>query len=225
MTRKIATMGVSVLENQDVTKLENLLIKDGKIIPVHSKKIRGEFSPEMIMVFCHKHAIYQIPTIELIEFLEALIPDKQKTIEIGAGNGCIGRALGIKMVDNKMQTWPEIKERYRQMSQPTINYGEDVETLDANSAVVKYQPKTVIASWVTQKFYPGLVGGSNPHGIDEMKMFNDGVTRYVHIGNENVHGDKLILKSLYEVRRFRAKWLLSRAQNQAENVIYVIEKK
>jgi len=221
--------GVGFLDaTLDISGLEELLVKDDLIVPALFDDLK-KFSQEQISVFCHKYAIYQVPTYELMGFLKGELGSNRATeaIEIGAGNGVFGRYLGIRMVDNKMQEWPDIKAYYENFSQPTITYGKDIETLAANDAVVLYKPKTVMACWVTQTYdmtkpIDELQEG-NPHGIDEIKMFEDGVEKYIHIGNSITHGRKRILDKIPH-RKIKADWLVSRSMSREENVIYLFEK-
>ena len=87
--------GTVINPNIDIKPLEDLMLRDGKIIAVPFNSL-NKFPQEQISLFCHKHALYQIPTTELIDFIKNEIGCAQ-VIEIGSGNGCMGRSLGIKM--------------------------------------------------------------------------------------------------------------------------------
>jgi hypothetical protein len=144
-------------------------------------------------LFCHNYSRYGIVTEELINVLKPYIENK-KAIEIGAGNGDLGFHLGIPMTDSKMQNNYLIKKIYKSMGQPTIDYPEDVEQLDAISAIRKYQPEVVVASWVTTFGDPTKDHfGCHEFGIKENEIL-DMVDTYIFYGNLNVHGDKPILK-------------------------------
>ena len=214
-------MQSNILEVSDISELESILLKDGKVqnLPYD---VLNRFPQEKISLFCHKHAIYQLPTQELINFVKGQI-DGKSALEIGSGNGCMGRALGIRMADNKMQELPEVQLYYQAMRQPTITYGEDVEHLDAISAIKKYRPEVVVASWVTHKFKEGMEYG-NAMGIEEEEIFENGVEKYIHIGNEKTHMYKPILK-LFPVRKFKHKTIISRSMSRDQNIIYVFTKK
>ncbi len=213
-------MGLNLLNNVDVSPLEDLLIRDGKIIPVPFSKLK-DFSQESISVFCHKHALYQVPTTELIDFLKSEIGNLP-SIEIGAGNGCIGRSLGIMMTDNKMQDLPHIKLLYSMQGQPTVKYGNDVEEIPAIDAVIRYKPKIVVACWVTHFFQEGMTAG-NMYGIKEEELFDNGVEKYIHVGNESPttgHTNKPILFK-YPVKKYKFPWLLSRSMKKELNTIFI----
>ena len=172
---------------------------------------------------CHKHGIYQLPTWELIKFLKDQIGEGP-AIEIGSGNGCIGRLLGIPTTDNKMQELPEIKALYEIMKQPTVTYGKDVEHLDGLEAIRKYKPKVVLGCWVTQKWKEGMADG-NALGVDEALIFEEeSVEKYIFVGNEKTHASKEIL-DMFPVRKFKHKTLLSRSMDREKNIIYIFNRK
>jgi len=202
----------------DISPLENMVIKDGLFIPVPYSEVK-KFSQQHISLFCHKHALYQFPTTELIDYLKEETASGL-TIEVGSGNGCIGRSLGIKMTDNFQQTWPDVVNYYKTFKQPLISYGKDVEEINGNDAVKKYTPKNVIACWVTQPWDYKRMSG-NYWGIDENKMFVDGIEKYIHVGNENTHSTKEIL-SLRKYKSYKFDWLLSRSLSKEANIIYII---
>jgi len=214
-------MNSTYLNISDISELESLLLTDGQInnLPF---EVLNRFSQEQLSLFCHKHAIYQLPTWELIKFLKDQIAG-EPAIEIGSGNGCIGRLLGIPTTDNKMQELPEIKAYYATLNQPVITYGKDVEHIDGLEAIKKYQPKVVVACWVTQKWKEGMEDG-NALGVDETLIFDHGVEKYIFVGNEKTHASKEIL-NMFPVRKFKHKTILSRSMQRDQNIIYIFTKK
>ncbi len=215
------------IEYEDITGLEKLLLAPDysaskKIIPASAREIL-EFNQNQISQFCHTYAIYQVPTIELIDFLKKEIIET--AIEIGSGNGSIGRSLNIPMTDNCMQKWKSIKAHYKVLKAPTINYPSDIIELDAHSAVNQYKPQTVIGSWITQKYEPHMEKYSevsaNVFGVDEIELLRK-VKKYIHIGNEHTHESKEIFKK-YKAKRIYADWLISRSQKRDQNVIYIFK--
>jgi hypothetical protein len=212
---------MAVLDNTiDIKPLEELMIHDGKIVPVPFSMIKN-IPQEAISLFCHKHALYQFPTTELIDFLKNEIGGEH-AIEIGAGNGCIGRSVGIIMTDNWMQTWDDIKKVYFISGQPTITYGKDVEDIPALDAIERFKPKVVVSCWVTHKWHEGMSTG-NMYGVEEEKMFDLGVKKYIHVGNVNPttgHTFKPILDK-YKVEKLQFPWLVSRSMQRDLNTIYI----
>ena len=217
-------MKADVLKPQDITELEHLLIRDGKIVPIPAAALQ-EFGQNALSLFCLKHGVYQIPTTELIKYLQKEIGGLP-AIEIGSGNGCIGRALRIPMTDNKMQNWPEMQEYYKSIGQPRVQYGDDVQEMAAIPAVKFHKPTVVVACWVTHLFKPGMNVG-NPHGVDEELLFGHGVEKYIHVGNKRVHQEKPILRKTahFDIDIIAPEWLLSRSLTTNENHIYIISKR
>lgn len=216
------------IELQDISGLERLLLAPDyatskNIIPAPANRIL-EFNQNQISQFCHTYAIYQVPTIELIDFLRKEI-EGFSCIEIGSGNGSIGRSLNIPMTDNCMQNWASVKANYQVLKTPTINYPKDIIEMDALAAVNYYKPQVLIGSWITQKFEPHMNNYSevsaNVFGVDEFELLRK-VRKYIHIGNEHTHESKEIFKK-YKAKRIYSDCLISRSQRKDDNVIYIFK--
>lgn len=203
------------LENiEDISS--NLLMPNGKLM-LRSYTYYEKISRPNLQYFCHKHARYGIPTVELINYIQSLI-DGRSAIEIGAGNGDLGYHLRIPMTDSKIQDEPEVREYYKSVDQPTIDYPKDVEKLEALEAIQKYKPQVVVGSWLTT-FSPCVVDyNSSPYGIEEDQILNL-VETYILIANLNVHGDKPILKEPHE--EVVAPWIMSRSMNSENNRLFI----
>lgn len=213
-------MKASVLTQANVDYLDHLF-NWPQIRPVPAQFLSA-IPQNDLSLWCLKRAIYQVPTIELIEFLASFIEPATTALEIGAGAGHIGRALKIPMTDNKMQEWPQIQARYRLLKQPTISYGPDVETSDALAAVVHHGPQLVLGCWVTEKHLPGQPTG-NMYGIDERAMLAmPSVDTYILVGNRHVHGDKSILNDI-PFTRYQFDWLYSRSMEKGKNAIWIFK--
>ena len=172
-----------------------------------------------LSLWCLQRGLYCLPTTELIEWLRAEIGGKS-AIEIGAGNGCIGRELGIPMTDSRMQEKPEIAALYGDLGQGVVQYGQDVDKMPANQAIAHYKPDVVIAAWVTHRYdkqHPGR--GGNMWGVREDKII-DRVKKYIFIGNERTHRQKPILQVRHKT--YRLPFLYSRSPDP-RNVVWVWE--
>lgn len=168
--------------------------------------------------FMHAHGIYVLPTQELIDWLNLQI--RGNAIEICAGNGAIGRALGIPITDNRMQEWPLIKEHYASLGQPTIKYPDDVQKFEASEAIAHFCAHTAIGAFVTHR-YNGKSG--NAFGPNENDVCSR-LYRYILIGNEITHADKPILdKNHYKYETFSFPWLITRSHRQDLNRIWVFD--
>lgn len=206
--------------------IERLCFRFGKLIPVFADSLAKVPKPER-MFFCLQQGIYSLPTVELIDFLEELIPDKEKAIEIGAGNGVYGRSLGIRSTDNFMQH-PKNRAKFRncivayeKMNQPLVQYGDDVEELDAKEAVRTSKAETVIGAWVTHKYQTSKPhNGGNMFGVDFRWILNRAhVKRLILIGNEFTHANNPIME--LEHRTYDLPFLFSRSAHEGLDRVYV----
>lgn len=154
----------------DIKPLDDVMLRsDGSLNVVPSRKL-NEFPVELLQLWCVKRGVYQYPTEELLEWLSQQTAGR-RAIEICAGNGAIGRALGIVTTDSYMQTTPEIADYYNSLGQTPIMPPPDVLKLDANEAVERYEPDVVIGAWVTELWQPGDRMGS-VWGVDELAILN-----------------------------------------------------
>ena len=199
------TRGVTI-EKQDVRYLEALLLDElGRLKPVPASLL-SQIPRLDLIYFCNVHGFYSIPSVELIDLLMGSIPNIEKTIEIGAGNGVYGRCMNIKMTDNYQQH-PKNRNKfnnciaaYERIGAALVPYGDDVEERDARDAVSYYKPKTVIGAWVTQKYNmrrPHMKG--NMFGVPYQWIYNrKHVEQIILIGNKNVHGNVEIMRHPHE---------------------------
>lgn len=184
---------------------------------IHPLAFWQQFSQLEIGYFCVTQGHYCIPTQELIDWLRTAIGGR-KAIEVGAGQGALGRALSIPTTDNKMQLRPEIAALYQSYGQEIIRYGNDVRQLDAESAVQHFMPKVVVAAWLTHRYNPDEHWREgNQYGPREERIIRK--VDYIFIGNRGVHRHKPILSLPHESYEFP--WLLSRAVSGEPNFIAV----
>lgn len=175
-------------ETRDISSL--LLDANGELKIVAAATLLEQTTPEERMLFCVRHAVYSLPTLELVERLKRII-NGRSCIEIGAGNGVLAKALGIVATDNMQQNWPEVRAYYASIQQPVIRYGSNVLEIDANAAVLHYQPEVVLACWVTHFDARQLEAGGKTYGVHE-EVILDGCEEYVFVGNQRVHQHKTI---------------------------------
>jgi hypothetical protein len=199
-----------------------LLTENGRMRALPAKEL-AEISHESLMYWCHVRARYVVPSAELIDWLKHQLVG-EKGLEICAGMGDLGRLLGIPMTDSYVQIDdPEVNRYYHQLGAAPTDPPPDVEPLSANQAVIQYKPSVVIAGWATQCPRPGEDPnkvGSTPKGTDEEKLWkHPWVKKYIHIGNDNIHNDKRLLK--YPHQKLYFPWLFSRQKEPQKNVIYV----
>jgi len=209
-------MNATVLENTDISNLENQVFENG-LLKVMPSSFYHSLDQNQVKILMWKHGIYVIPTQELIDWLKQNIHGK--SIEIGAGIGTISRALEIPITDSRMQELPEVKMYYALGGQPVIQYPNDVEKLDFKQAIFKYQPQTVIGCFITHKYDPQTNTG-NAYGIEEEFILKN-VSRYINVGNLYTHKDKPILKRNPVAHSFD--WLITRSNDQSLNRIWVYD--
>ena len=161
--------------------------EDGWVQPVDYVELK-KLDFECLRIFFQLTGIYGCITHQLVDWLWDRIDDD--TIEIGSGNGTLGRALDIRCTDNFFQEREDIKELYRNLDSTCIKYPPWVENLDGVEAVKKYKPKNVVGSWITRKYNPKQHQyGGNIHGVDELEMFKH-TEKYFLIGSEYEHFKK-----------------------------------
>lgn len=202
---------VKVIEKQDISELESLLLKDGliQILPYDQLK---PFEGDLMRLFLNKHGVYVLPTEELIEWLVDEICGV--TIEIGCGNGVIARKLEIPATDAMVQDRKDVQLLYALMNQPVIKYPSDIEKLNAEQAIEKYNPNTVIGCFITHR-WNGKTGSE--YGVIEGRILSRGI-KYINVGNDDIHKDKPILKHPHKTYRFD--WLITRS-DKSKNFIKI----
>lgn len=165
-------------------------------------------TPMQLRLLCHATGIYGIPTVELVDLIKREIGDRS-AIEIGAGHGGFGQALGIPATDYMLcRVHPEVAAYYAATRQPPPHIGPNVEQRDAVGAVTKYAPQVVFGSWITQKFDEESQDG-NVYGVDEEWLLSR-VETYMVYGSMRTHGGKRICRRPHRV--VQAPWMLGRAQ-------------
>jgi len=186
---------------------ELLLDKDGriKLLPFHfyynnfSSYDRNPEKFKEYRIWCNKTARYGIPTIELILTLKHLIGTRE-AIEIGSGNGDIYYHLNILGTDSFIQSKNQlVNDYYKIVGQPITKPREDVEEIEAIRAVLKYKPQVVIGSYITQKGNKDIPD-SNEFGVNEERLLR--LADYIMLGNQKVHGRKIIMKYEHEVIKY-----------------------
>ena len=209
-----------VLPNIDVSYLDKELLDEKERLVIKDASFYKNIPQMHLQLWGHHNGIYCFTTTELIDWLKQHVGE-DKTIEIGAGNSSIGRALNIPSTDSRLMERADVKATYLISGQPITKYPDDVIKLDANPAVDKYKPDVVIGAWVTHIYdkFEHWRGG-NMYGIDEKDIIKK-VNKYIVIGNNKFHHKKRIINRVSKT--FKFDWLYSRAKYPEENMIYVWE--
>lgn len=193
----------------------DIIASDGTLRIMPASYYAGVTQHERSLV-AHRHGLYALPTTECVDWLRERIGDRS-AIEVASGNGALGRALGIVRTDNRMHERPEIEEFYRSLHQPPTRYGDDVEALDAISAIDKYRPQVVVAAWFTHQFDPRHPErGGNMYGANQHELLSL-CEEYILVGNFTAHAMMPLLKEPHET--FHFPWLYSRSPFAEGNFI------
>lgn len=207
---------ITTKDKIDAALIASIYTPDSIITPAFYKN----FSEAAWRLVCQKfYGNYQIITVELIQFLQHLLTQlpHRKAIEICSGYGTIAKELGIPATDRYLTE--ELSELYKGIGDNSIKYPAFVEKLTASQAIEKYQPDLVIGSFVTQKFISKKKTlKASMYGVDKHKLLQQ-VKHYIQISNDKIHGKDLVNDKIKY--RIEAEWLISRAENQKQNAIYI----
>ena len=208
-------------------ELDVLIEMSGAVRCVDAESLQA-LPPRVLQMWAVQNGIYAFPTTQLVTFLGLLIGGEvvngarlggNRTIEIGAGNGGLAKALGIPATDSMIQADPTMRSVYGAFRQAPVGYGSHVMPLEALAAVEMFQPHTVVASYVTQKWLPGDTEGFT-YGVDEVALLRR-VRSYILIGSDSVHSHKRIMALPH--RTIRAPWLVTRTEHPRDNAIWIWE--
>lgn len=144
-------------------------------------------------LYGHRSGRYHFPSVEVVEWIGRRI-EGAHAIEVCAGTGDLARLLAIPAFDNRMQDRPDIARAYAAALQPTIPYGPNVETADANEIVRAEQPDVVVAAWMTHRYNPARHDlGGNAYGPDHMDLLAN-CRELIFIGNSQTHATHPLLR-------------------------------
>jgi hypothetical protein len=218
-------MQIQVFQDKPLEHIDDILLRNGELQVLSSADLSQINSLEL-RLWCHKNAIYGIPSKELIEVIKSHLVEN-KSIEVGAGCGVFGRVLDIPSTDSMMQNDPMVRLYYQALGQPIVNYGKNVINLEASAAIDQFKPEVVFGSWVTQYVAPEkaeeLQGQGSEYGLKESE-FLPNIKKYIVYGNDSIHGPKKILNDpKYKVERiYNGQDFFSRASRPELNCLYVI---
>lgn len=137
-------------ETEVLERLDTACLVNG-ILQVMPSQFYEGIAQHDLSLWCVRRGLYCLPTLELVNFVRDQIGDRD-AVEIGVGNGALGRAVGIRMTDSRQQETPAVKALYGDLDQAVVTYGADVEKLTALEAVEEYTPQVVVGAWVTHRY-------------------------------------------------------------------------
>lgn len=228
----------------DTSYLDQVLFDSEKQLQAVPSDVLRNIDQNHLRVWCHLNGVYGLPTLELISFLQEQIAggysnafqdltklDRKYALEIGAGCGAFGRALGIDSTDSFCQEIPEVKAYYEALKQPIVKYGKNVVKLEASEAIRILQPEVVFASWVTQHYDTaekdgdGMpIGGGSVYGVREIDFMRD-IRRYVIFGNQHIHHSKAVFSLPYVKVTVHTDptCMFSRTGDHEQNKVWVVD--
>lgn len=169
-----------------------------------------------LMAWCFRYGHWLLPTTELVSWLRDEIGGRS-AIEIAAGCGALGRALGIHRTDARLhESNAQVQDLYARVGHGPPRIPPDVETLEALAAVRAYRPQVVVCAWGTE-FSPSRKLSGSGLGIDE-KAIVQKVETYIHIGASSTHKHRTLPRP---ARVLRPPWLKSRALRPEDNCIWI----
>lgn len=194
-------------------------VMDGREMKILPASVWESFPWAEMRLLLHETGTYVVPTEELVDYLDRLIGE-ESAIEICAGNGFIGRELGIPVTDSYQQQDDLGTSIYYQLAgQPTIKYPKDVIKMEANKAVDRYRPHTVLACYATHKWRYDTMSG-NDKGVDFNKLIRK-VKRLILVGNTEVHKDNPLMNIPHE--EIILPGLMTRSAHPETNRIFIWE--
>lgn len=110
-------------EDEIVAELDEACVRDGMLQPMPAAFYASRLQVELA-AWCVRRGFYCLPTVELIDWLRERIAG-ESAIEIAAGNGTIGRALGIPITDSRLQEHPDLRQHYESIGQGITHYPPD----------------------------------------------------------------------------------------------------
>lgn len=214
-------MNIEILEKVDLTDMRKEVM-NGRFIKVLPADVWRKYDWTSVRQLMNETGTYVLPTQELIDYLLKDI-DGYRTIEIGAGNGVVGRTLGIPITDSCLQRDNmAVRLYYTLCGQPIINYPKDIIKAEAMEAVRRFKPEAVIGCYVTHKWRNDTQSG-NDWGIDFERLLSS-VKKFILVGNRVTHRDNPIMALPHIEERFEG--LITRAGiDEPTNCVFIWENK
>lgn len=201
---------------------EYLLGPDGllKILPAAAYE---SIPPHFKALWCKEMGYHLLPTVELVDWLRKEI-GAAAAIEICAGSGVLGRALGVPSIDwDVCARFPVAKMFYKiHAHEATPMIGAHCERIEAMEALAKYRPKVVFGGYITQRVYPGepdTMPGSM-YGVEERALIRC-VERYIVISTRTTQCNKRIFRQVH--REISPSWLITRHPDPTAPLISIWE--
>jgi hypothetical protein len=205
---------LSPVTHKTIREMEDKFL-DGNKLNVRPHHWWLDYGLDNVQSFMWKHGMYVVPTRELSEWVSNNAVGRR--VEIGCGNGAIGRDLSFPITDSKMHDSLEYRMYMLSLKQPPTEYPEDVVKMEATEAILHYGADTAFGCFITHRFDDATQSG-NVYGPDTMGFLKL-LKMYVMVGNLKTHRNEPLLKLSHEELQFP--WLITRSADQSLNRIFV----
>lgn len=200
--------------------LDSVLLDENQRVKLLPATEYAKLDRDVLRAWCGIRARYVLPTTELVEWLKQEIGSKT-ALEIGAGQGDLGRLLGIPMTDSYQQVNDPATVAYFKLLSPMgtmpTHPPPDVAMEDGEQAVRQRKPQVVIAAYVTEKHVRGRDRG-NYKGIRYDHII-ERCEKFILIGSLPIHGKNCASKLKHQELHFP--WLVTRTPDQAMSRIWL----
>jgi hypothetical protein len=206
-------------------QLDDYLLGDDGLLKILPAAAYERFDPDFRALWCKEMGYHLLPTVELVDWLRSEIGDAS-AIEICAGAGVLGQALGVPSIDwDVCGRFPAAKACYLGLANPGAAeaipiIGPRCERIEAMEAIAKYRPQVVFGGYVTQRLYPGepdWMAGS-AFGVEECTLIKC-VRKYIVLSTRTTQQDKRIFRQ--RTRELSPPWLVTRHPDPAAALISV----
>jgi hypothetical protein len=216
-------MKAVTLPKIDVSHLDSFFLNtDGTLKAVDDLALHQLDSTER-RVWAHNNSVYQFVSKEMIAWLKGFIGGRT-AIEICAGNGAIGRHLGIPATDNGYYLTAKGIGYCQSRGERPVRPAEDVINMEAIEAVEFERPRVVIGAFVPPQ-YKHMYGTSSSGvswGVDEEQLLRT-VETYILLGNVESHMDRRIFRNPH--KEYTPPWQVTRCENQSLNRMWIWDKR
>ena len=203
-------------------QIDDVLIGEDGLLRILPARVYADLPRPFLQIWAGEMGYHLFPTEELVEWIRGEIGG-QTAIEICAGAGILGRALGVPCIDwDVCSRFPEVRLLYDMNRQGIPMIGPHCEKIEALEAVAKYQPEVVFGGYITQRSLPGdptSMAGSFA-GVDERELIRH-VRKYIVVGSLGTHGKKKIWRD--RTRDLSPDWIVTRSANPEDQIIAVWE--
>jgi hypothetical protein len=148
-----------------IYEMDQILLGEDGYLQILPEEVYEQFTQSELAHWAVSMGYWIYPTQELIDAITSIM--EFPGLEICAGTGILGRALGIKSIDLKLSKYKFYRDLFRNNNMAEPNYGPWVVEGEAGKTIKDDKPTTVVGSYVISR------GGERaPWGINEDILLN-----------------------------------------------------